>query len=64
MSDDIEYLDEEIAALGGPKESLRCDECGLYFEVSPDIAESMRAWEEEAGDPICCSDCSGEAEVW
>ena len=64
MSDAIEYLDEEIAALGGQKIPLTCDECGLRFEVSPEIAEAMRMWQAEAGDPICCGDCSGEAEVW
>ena len=64
MSEDIEYLDEEIAALGGHKETLTCDECGLPFEVSPEIAEAMRMWEEQAGDPICCAECCGEMEVF
>ena len=64
MSDDIEYLDEEIAALGGPKEVLRCAECGLSFEVQPFIAEAMRAWSAEADDPIVCADCTGEVEIF
>lgn len=62
MSDDLEYFDEEIAALGGNWTILHCDECGSPFEVLDDIADEMTLWQSESGDPIVCPVCEYQDE--
>lgn len=56
MSEDIEYLDEEIAALGGHHVTLYCDECRQPFEVLDEIANEITLWAQQ-GDPVVCPVC-------
>ena len=58
----VEYIDEEIAALGGQWTTLYCDECGLPFEVLDDIANEMIALKAQDGDPLVCHICSEDNE--
>lgn len=44
--------------------TLTCSECCTEFEVSAIVAEAMRSWEAESGDPIVCAFCSGVYELY
>ena len=37
---------------------FECAECNERFKVSNTIAQAMRQWREESGDPFLCVDCA------
>ena len=42
---------------------LKCAECNDMFEVSDQIAEAMRRWRDQSGEPFTCSECAGVDEI-
>ncbi|MYA70507.1 hypothetical protein F4009_13965 [Candidatus Poribacteria bacterium] len=42
---------------------LKCAECNEMFEVSNEIADAMRRWRDESGEPFTCGDCAGVDET-
>jgi len=34
------------------------------FEVSNEIADAMRRWRDESGEPFTCGDCAGVDEIY
>jgi len=43
---------------------LKCAECNEMFEVSNEIADAMRRWRDESGEPFTCGDCAGVDEIY
>lgn len=41
---------------------LECSECGEKFEVSSAIADAMRQWRAESGEPFLCVECATQIE--
>jgi len=33
------------------------------FEISNEIADAMRRWRDESGEPFTCGDCAGVADI-
>lgn len=43
---------------------LTCSECRTEFEVKAIIAQAMRNWQDESGDPLVCAFCSGVYQLY
>ncbi|MYC75716.1 hypothetical protein F4X10_08140 [Candidatus Poribacteria bacterium] len=41
---------------------LECSECSERFEVSNTIADAMRQWRAESGEPFLCVECATQIE--
>ena len=41
---------------------LQCAKCNEQFEVSTAVAEGMRDWRKESGDPFLCVECVTDIE--
>ena len=39
---------------------LQCAECKEQFEVSTAVAEGMRDWRKDSGEPFLCVECATE----